>query len=134
VKEVTRYQSEDGKEFVDKNECEKYDMLLSNCKRINDILKPKPEGCDFFNSGESIQQNIEDVKDFKRHIVQACSSYIDHQYVRDVANGERHISHLSRLVCDKQISPINRLFYRLECIDKNGKEYGQPYFNNNPMY
>jgi hypothetical protein len=38
------------------------------------------------------------------------------------------LSYVGRLISDYNIGPLNSAWYRLQCIDKEGKEFGQPYF------
>ena len=49
--------------------------------------------------------------------------------IQECANGLRHISHASRIICDYDNQCFTSALNRLQCIDfTNGKEFGQPYY------
>lgn len=126
---VTKYKAEDGTEFGDPKKCADYE---ASCMRIADImsqLHPKPDTCDFSNGSGFIQHNPEAVRAVTIALCQEAQRFTDHKWLQEtIDNPEVHPSWVGRLIGEYDHSAINSAWYRISCIDKQGREWGQPYY------
>ena len=127
MKKITIYECNDGTRFDSEKQALEYDVLLSKCNSINDII-----GCEVeLQYDQYVQRNAETVKKQWRmfcNIVAECiPDYA--QRAKECGNGTRHRSHIGR-ISDYNIKCLYSLYYRFECIDEQGREYQQPYFAN----
>ena len=123
MKEIIMYKSLYGEIFKDKNACLAQDELYEKCKVIGSKLGPLPkdEGCDFSNG-----------KGFLRH-----STAIQLRLVREIEDlalsmkivEDSKLNFLGRILSDSsEYGPLRDLYSRLQCIDSQGREWGQMYF------
>lgn len=62
-----------------------------------------------------------------------CSKFFPNyeKWFIEVANGDRHLSHIGRLIYDSIYKVLKDAYFRFECIDiKTGYEFQQPYYVN----
>lgn len=133
MKEITVYEAIDGKRFDSKNDCLEYEILIDQVNYITNKLKPAPivkEGC-------ALQQDKDTVELAFKQFMYICANRIElcRDWFIDVAEGIRHMSHVSRILSDyaEDYPILNRTMFRFECINfKTGIEYPQPYYVKNP--
>lgn len=128
MKTITIYQANDGSRFDEKNEAIKYEELCDKCDEINSRIPTISRNLEY---NEYIQQNTKVVKqafcDFMDVIAEAIPDW--KEWAIQTKNGERHISHIGRVLSDYNIKCLHTLYFRFECISfDNGREYQQPYF------
>lgn len=131
MKEIIVYQTEDNCRFDHKEDAINYENNLKRCNDINSRLINIGRE---LNYNEYIQQDINVVKnafcDFMDIVAKTIPTYA--KWANQVKTGERHISHIGRVLSDFDIKCFNKLYYRFICIDfNNGKEFQQPYLVNN---
>ncbi len=132
---ITKYRAIDGVEFNDKDKCLEYEALISQVKLIMSQLQEKPtdDGCSFSNGGGYLQHSKTLVRKVKVQILELCKDYIDHKWIQQAIDDETvHPSWVGRLVSDYGIRPLNEAWGRFSCMDKKCREWGQPYYANNP--
>lgn len=128
---ITKFKAKDGKEFSSESECSKYELLIDKTKSIMSRLSSPPKN---FNNGEYIQHNKADLKIVKLEILKLISGYIDHAWVQQTIDNidGTHPSYVGRLVGEYNIAPLSDAWGRIYCTDKEGREWNQPYFVENP--
>lgn len=128
MKAIEIYETNDGSRFDKKEEAIKYEGLCDKCNSIN--LKLGILGRDL-ESNEYIQHDPEVIKNtFREFMGIVADSIPDYSNMAiECGNGERHMSHIYRVISDYNIKCLSNLMFRFYCIDfKNGKEFQQPYF------
>lgn len=130
--EKTIYIADDNSRFADKNDCIHYEHLCAEVEAAMSLLKPRPnEGCAFENGSGYLQQHIQTCELVRKRILNICALEMPYwaRIIQECANGLRHISHASRIICDCDNQCFTSALNRLQCIDfTNGKEFGQPYY------
>ena len=128
MKKITIYECNDGTRFDSERQALEYDVLLSICNSINDVIGRKVE----LEYNQYVQRNAETVKKQWRVFCNIVAEYISDyaQRAKECGNGTRHRSHIGRVISDYNINCLYSLYFRFECIDEKGREYQQPYFAN----
>ena len=128
MKKITIYECNDGTRFDSERQALEYDVLLSICNSINDVIGRKVE----LEYNQYVQRNAETVKKQWRVFCNIVAEYIPDyaQRAKECGNGTRHRSHIGRVISDYNINCLYSLYFRFECIDGQGREYQQPYFAN----
>lgn len=128
MKEITIYQTKDGCRFDKKEEAANYETLCNKCNKIDSMLTNIGRGLEY---NEYIQQKTRVVKqafsDFLDIVAEAIPEYAI--WSEQTKNGERHISHIGRVISNYNIRCLEKLYFRFSCISfDNGREFQQPYF------
>lgn len=130
---ITKFKAIDGKEFTDKQECIKYELLIDRVNSIMNTLPKRPDSCDFSNGSGYLQHNEITLRNTKISLLTICKEYIDHKWIQQSIDDDTiHPSWVGRLLDDYGIRPLNHAWYRFQCIDSKYREWGQPYFASNP--
>tara|TARA_R110000851_G_scaffold297052_1_gene452278 strand:+ start:638 stop:1072 length:435 start_codon:yes stop_codon:yes gene_type:complete len=132
---ITKFKAIDGKEFTNKEECLKYELLIERVDSTMALLPPQPndEGCSFSNGDGFLQHKKENLMNVKVQILEICKEYIDHNWIQQTIDDETvDPSWVARLLGDYNIRPLSNAWHRFSCVDKLHREWGQPYFANNP--
>ena len=120
-----------GKRFDDPQEALKYEKL---CKKVEDIMDGLEPRTERVNQGlECIPHSIFIVKDSFRDFCHLCADIIPSykEWFIQTANGDRHISHIGRIISDysHDYPILQDTLFRFECISfENGYEFQQPYY------
>lgn len=135
MKEITKYKAEDGLEFNDKVECVEHERSCIMVSIIMERLPNRPDDCSFTNGSGYIQHgsNLLEVRnDFLRFVSKQYN--ITHKWVEQTINKgfEVHPSYVGRLIGECCPNTISKHWYRFMCIDSKLREWGQPYYANNP--
>ena len=135
MENITKYRAKDKTEFTSEVECIEYERLLDMVDRIMSRLQPKPkdDGCSFPNGNGFIQHEKSTVVRVWNALLDEFSSRINHEWISHSKDMKYHSSYVGRLVDDYGISPYNKAWYRMQCIDKQFREFGQPYYVENPQ-
>ena len=128
MKKITIYECNDGTRFDSEKQALEYNVLLSKCNSINDIIGCKVE----LEYDQYVQRNAETVKKQWKVFCNIVAEYIPDyvQIAKECGNGTRHRSHICRVIDDYNTKCLYSLYYRFVCIDEQGREYQQPYFAN----
>lgn len=128
MKEITQYKANDGTIFNIKEDCVKYDNIST---RVDSILLVLPshklEGCRFENGDGYIQHKSDVKKKLSNALVKLANDYFEPTKLFTQFN-----YYLGRYIDDSNTKCLNKLSYKIMCIDKNNREWGQPYFATNP--
>lgn len=127
MEKVIRYKATDGRIFYSKKKCEEYEIVLQKIETIMKGLKPKPvdNNCRFTNGGGYIQQNIKKVEKAKKELIALGMKFFEEK-------DKWSFNAIGRLFCDSGYDCFYGAWMRLDCVDKFGREWGQPYYAANP--
>ncbi len=135
MKEIIKYQAEDGQLFDNREECFIYEQLIIKIAHETQRLDyGNPSVVGSFSEGDYFIQQDKDVVDSVKVemlvILHALGFII--QYSNDL------VSHIDFMLLkgytDGSIyeKPFRKILYRLACIDSEYREWGQYYFKLNP--
>jgi hypothetical protein len=133
MKTKTIYVADDGVEFTDFTSCANYKEL---CEIVDFYMRqlPKAPNTSSFQAGKGyIQHDIATVKLVRNKIIkflhQACGGTFN---LESATNGVLHPSYISYHSDHIKEKCLKNAWYRFQCMTEEFKEYGQPYFCNNP--
>lgn len=132
MKEITRYESPDGNQFNTVAECKRYETLCGTVEAILGWIPNRPDCCDFSNGGGYIQHDKKTFIEFKNALLDLIGKRLKHKWVEETKSEDRHVSHLARLLDDSGESCLQNAWQRIYCTDKKYREWGQPFYVNNP--
>ena len=124
MKQITKWVADDGKEFDSKEDCAEYESIVAGCEAA---LAP------LGSSGSALHRMFSEGIGYVQHspeTVTACRAAVNDLARRLWPNASE--VELPGRAWDGDIQCINCAYYRLQCFDKQGREWGQPYFANNP--
>ena len=135
MKKVTKYISNDNTQFDTEKECINRDELIIVVDNIMSDLHPIPNDgtCDFANGSGYIVHDSKKLECCRLKILELVSMYIDHPWIQQtIDNKDIDASWVGRLLDEYNIKPLSSAWHRFSCMDKLNREWGQPYFANNP--
>lgn len=125
---IQRFKTFCGKIFDTKEEALRYEKIS---KKVDNILSklftPKDEECSFSNGEGYIQHSSDFKESLESDIVRLANEWFNPKEPYTHFN-----YYLGRVIDDSGMSCLNRLSYKLMCIDDKNREWGQPYFALNP--
>jgi hypothetical protein len=126
MKQVTKFQAEDGRLFDDEAECLSHEEQVIAVKALIEMVHPK--GIDIDNGKGYIQLTPET----QQRLLNGYVALVDrHQPELSVKVRENPRGFIGRILGDSS-SPLMHLYYTYCLIDKEGRLWDQPYFANNP--
>lgn len=130
---IIKFKANDGTEFMDKQECADYELLIDRVNSIMNTLPKPPSSREFLNGCGYLQHDKLKLRNAKVSLLVLCQEYTNHRWVQQTMDDETvHPSWVARVLGDYGIRPLERAWYRFQCIDSLYREWGQPYFANNP--
>lgn len=133
MKEVVKYQANDGTLFNDRAECVSRDELIEIVDMIMCQLPDRPDDTSFSNGGGFILHDMSRTKLVRMQLLLEIKKHITHNWVdQTIENDGAHPSAVAGLLDDYNIKPLRDAWFRFLCIDKEGREWGQPYYATNP--
>ena len=122
MEEVIKYKAVDGKIFDSKEECKRYDVIA---KQVGNFFIKLPLKGHVSGDGYILHDLNMKIKLNKLTIKLANDWF-----------GEGTFTSMSytlgRYIDDSNMSCLKRLTYLYMCTDRDGKQWNQPYFVNNP--
>ena len=120
-----------GKEFAVYSEAVAYKEL---CDKVFDIMRTLAPRVKAVDDGLLVLEHLVDcVEGCRQRFLDLCAHTIPlyGRWFREVAAGERHESHIERILsdysCDYPI--LDRTWFRFKCINRElGYEFQQPYY------
>lgn len=127
MKQLTKYQANDGTLFDSLADAVLRDRLMSRCATIARHLPEPPR-----DSHERVEHNVAQLSAYRREVVELCRELYPGESVFEHAPEEIHpMSYAGRFLSEAAPRCVNDLWWRLSCC--NGVfEYEQPYFAMNP--
>lgn len=134
MKAIVKFVSTDGVEFTDENSCYAHELLCADLRRAEGLLRPVSSDAAFQNDAGFVQQDRAAVLEFQRYLVRllqtkcawgADSATWDNFAAADYPLG---MTYVGRLMSDSAPQVMYRAWHRIMCMDRQFREYGQPYF------
>ena len=134
MRKITVWVANDGCRFDKASDCKKYEVFAAKVAKVVALLPPVPkdDGCSFGNGHGYIQHDPKVVKQYKGLLLDLIETKTDHKWVKQARADNIHPSWIGRLLSDMGNRPLDNAWYRMSCMDKSCREWGQPYFANNP--
>jgi hypothetical protein len=134
MKQIIKWQADDGREFQEETECKAYESL---CGEVASIMAtfpahPKNDGCRFANGHGFIQLSEVVVKEVRNKLLDLISGEINHRWVEESRDMSVHPSYVARLVGETGLRPLYNAWNRITCVDDQWREWGQPYYASHP--
>lgn len=135
---ITKYLADDGREFLNSDECLEYEKDEKEIKAINAMLPEYPaDTCAFVNGGGYIIHEEETFNKARLLLLAKAKKYAKEEYdIRDIIHAENHnrrmnwpYERIKQLACP--VSLINAS-HRIYCVDDQFREWGQPFYAFNP--
>ena len=127
MKKVTVYEVE-GKRF-NREDARAYEHLCQRVSKVISVLQPRTKELE--DGLAYIEHDKEVVKIAFDLFMGVCADVIPdrREWFEQVAKGQRHISHVGRIIGDYDYPILNKVFFRFNCINfEHGYEFQQPYF------
>lgn len=134
MEEIRKYRADDGAEFNNEGACIAHEAL---CAEINEIMatlpkRPKDDACKFSNGHGYLQHTAEKFWPARDALLRIGNRLFPHKWFdQALADHTVHASWAGRLI-DETSRPLARAWHRMMCVDKELREWGQPYYANNP--
>lgn len=135
MKSITKYVSDDGLEFTSERECISYEALCKEVSEIMDKLAPRPAlpGCGFENGDGYIQHDPEVAWAAKVAILKVANGIFPHQWLEQSMDDKSvDPSWAGRIIGDLSQKCVYQAWHRFQCMDKEFREFGQPYYALHP--
>jgi hypothetical protein len=135
MKTIKIYETDSGVRFDTVAECTDYEQLEWRVKVIMDALPERPDGCDFANGDGCVQHDRDALHTAKIELLESAKAYTDHKWIQQTIDDPEgcHISYALRILSDcSKATPIYYALRRFDSIDSRFREWGQPYYSNNP--
>ena len=134
---IQKFKADDGAEFNTEAACLEYEALGAEVAEVMATLpaRPNDDGCRFSNGEGYLQHDAATLHRARVSILKIAQRFASNpswiqQTIDDPAGC--HPSWAGRLIDECCSLPVSRAWYRFMCIDKQGREWGQPYYANNP--
>lgn len=131
MKQVSMWQAEDGTQYASAADAYARDLMLNEVSNIASTLPERPESFGEHRNGY-IQHEPATVLWAQRAIAKiALRRFPGDRHVQfaidaDMPAGD---SFLGRILSDTEdLSPLNKVWWRISCIDDKWREWEQPYY------
>lgn len=133
VTEVTVYQAIDGSKHSTRVAAQAIEEEIFAVQNAMLCLGSKPDGTDFANGDGYITHSESDVLLAKKQLIDLSRKYLQSWMDRQTGNLiDYHPSWFGRLLDGSGSTALNRAWSRMDCMDEQFREWGQPYFAENP--
>lgn len=132
------YVADDGTHFADEADCRKRDALIARVSAaVAVLLKPRPDDISFDNGHGYVAQDPAAVRAYKVALLAIARDEMP-SFAGPTqlgADPDRiHPQGMAWRWLDECAPPIARAWQRLACIDRDGREWGQPYYATHPEH
>lgn len=132
---ITKFRAYNGDEFATMEQCDKYEQNCRAADAVVALLKPTPkdDGCRFTNGHGYIQQDVEVFERVRSGLLLRARDECPHKFIdQSIADPGIHSSWAGRIIGEGCTKQLNRAWHRIMCTDAQFREWGQPFFANNP--
>jgi|JI9StandDraft_1071089.scaffolds.fasta_scaffold392013_2 hypothetical protein len=132
---ITKYKAIDGVEFKKMDDCLEYEALIARVHSLMSRLKPRPEndGFAFIKGDGFIQHDKNTVLEIRKSLLEIAYKYNPMRWVKDsIESDDVHPSYAQSMIDETGIQPLINAWYRFSCMTHDFREFGQPYFRDNP--
>jgi hypothetical protein len=128
IETVTKFETSNGTRFSNEKDADHYEHYLEFKRGFEAILGKPITNLDFLNGDGFIQHSPVAVREMKKLLHAAASNWLNRNSKSKETYSEGWIG---RYLNDSD-SPYYTLWSRLQCIDDQNREWGQPYYALNP--
>lgn len=131
---ITKFRADDGTEFADADDAKAHEALCAEIDAVMRTLPPMPkdDGCNFSNGHGFIQHDPVTFNAARHALLRIADRVCPHRRIREsIADDTAHSSWAGRIISESSM-PLSRAWYRIEKTDTKFREWGQPYYANNP--
>lgn len=135
MKTITKYVAYTGAEFTSETECLAHEAKSKAADAIVAQLVPRPKGssCDFENGSGFIQQESKTFFKVRRELLELAKTETNMEWIQQsIDDPTVHPSWAGRIISESDNTQLARAWYRICCIDKDFREWGQPYYADHP--
>jgi hypothetical protein len=137
MKAIQKFKADDGAEFATMAACVAHEALCAEVAEIMATLPARPDndGCRFSNGHGYLQHDVKNLERARVSILKVGQRFItDPPWLQQTIDDPVgcHPSWAARLIGDACPRPVEAAWYRFQCVDKQHREWGQPYYANNP--
>jgi len=131
---ITRYKAFDGSEFLDRGKCLTHEDNCNLADNIINKLPSVPDSCDFSNGSGYVQHDYNNLLSVRNEFLEFCKRYTAFKWIQETIDGGFDVdpSWAGRFIDESAPNYISKKWYRFSCIDKKQREWGQPFYANNP--
>jgi len=126
----------DKNRFTTEIDCLEHEENYKLAEKIIQPLGDRPDSCSFSNGSMGyIQHDRREALRVRNELLEFFKRYTDHKWIQETIDKgwDADPSWVSRIISEYLASSIFTLtWHRFSCIDSKGREYGQPYYKNNP--
>ena len=130
MEKILKFKAKDGLIFDSEDKCLDYEKIVDLVElslRNLDDSEEYNKDCSFSNGSGFLQHSEKLVIQLEKDLIDICNKYFNPK-----EPFERFNHYVGRLIDDSNTKCLNKMSYKLMCIDKLNREWGQPYFANNP--
>jgi hypothetical protein len=131
MRPMTIYVADDGSRWDDAEKAQQRDMLHAACQEILLMMPPRPGTVDGY-----IQHDRETVMRVKLRTLQLAQRELDPcnrtAWFKDLDKVSMSAGGLMARIISEAGGPLNKVWWRLNCIDAHMREWEQPYFALHP--
>lgn len=127
MKQIIRFEANDGSIFTDREECLNYESLCLNLDNAMRFLKPRVP----LDDDKYTQHGMGTVRSVRNKVVRIIGDYMDinEHHIEGAIKSEHNQTMFTRIVSDSGNKKANSVLYRLMCMSLDtDREYSQPYF------
>lgn len=135
MKTITKYVAYTGAEFTIEADCLDHEAKSKAVDAIVAQLVPRPKGpsCDFENGSGYIQQERETFFKVRRELLELAKTETTMKWIQQsIDDPTAHPSWAARIISESTNGQLARAWHRISCTDKDFREWGQPFYANNP--
>lgn len=137
MKAITKYVADDGVEFIDEAKCREHDALIVE---VAEVMRPLGERykhgdtCDYENGAGYVQHTTAAVADVRGRLLHIAQRFTDHKWIRQTLEkgSDAHASWAGAAIGESCPLPLREAWWRISTMDKQGREWGQPYYADHP--
>lgn len=135
MKTITKFQAYTGREFTDAAACEKYEERCLKANAVIERLNPEPkdDGCQFANGHGFIKHDPAEFMAVRAELLRLAQQEYPHKWFeQSLADPTVDASWAGRMIDEACNERLVRAWARIQCTDKQCREWGQPYYASHP--
>jgi hypothetical protein len=134
MKTITKYVANDGSEHTATDACLKRDVLCAAVDSVMSLIPPRfdDKGCNYSNGHGYWQHDADRAATVRHGLLTLAKEHIPHRWIDEsLADPSVDSSWAGRIISEGP-EPIYTAWCRIQCMDKQWREWGQTYYANNP--
>lgn len=131
MRKITLWQASDGKRFLDKRQCAKYEELIAKIMALMAELPPRPTDTEFLNGKGFVEHQPHLAKMVRRSLLLLTATLTadNRRILEGIETDKLHPSFIGAVISELDMPALEDAWYRFMCMSKDfSKEYEQPYY------